>query len=131
MSFPYANFDAGGDTDLNVTGIDNNILVKDSNGVITSTFLKNNELRGSIDFAEHINIVGLGTTAGYTTSFQIEDDSVRIGKSPSVSTGQNNIAIGADAQGTGNFGTAIGYQTRANSASSTALSNVLQVLFML
>jgi hypothetical protein len=71
--------------------------------------------RGSIDFAEHINIVGLGTTAGYTTTFQIEDDSVRIGKNPSVSTGQNNIAIGADAQGTGNFGTAIGYETRATS----------------
>ena len=103
MNFPYANFDAGGGTDLNVTCIDNNILVKDIIGVITSTFLKNNELRGSIDFAEHINIVGLGTTAGYTTSFQIEDDSVRIGKNPSVSTGQNNIAIGADAQGTGNF----------------------------
>ena len=125
MSFPYANFDAGGggDTDLNVTGIDNNILVKDINGVITSTFLKNNELRGSIDFAEHINIVGLGTTAGYTTSFQIEDDSVRIGKNPSVSTGQNNIAIGADAQGTGNFGTAIGCETRATSENSTALGS--------
>ena len=30
-SYPYSNFDAGGETDLNVTGIDNNILVKDSN----------------------------------------------------------------------------------------------------
>jgi hypothetical protein len=122
MSFPYANFDPGGETDiLNVTGIDNNILVKDGNGAITSTFLTNNELQGSIDFAEHINIVGLGTTAGYTTSFQIEDDSVRIGKNPSVSTGIGNISIGDDAQATGNYAVALGFQTRANIASATAL----------
>lgn len=121
-NYPYSNFDTGGETDiLNVTGIDNNILVKDSNGAITSTFLTNNEPRGSIDFAEHINIVGLGTTAGYATSFQVENDRVRIGKNPSVSIGQNNIAIGTEAQGQGDFAVAIGFETRANESTSMAL----------
>jgi len=121
-SYPYSNFDTGGETDiLNVTGIDNNILVKDGNGAITSTFLTNNEVRGSVDFAEHINIVGLGTTAGYGTSLQIENDSVRIGKNPSISPGTSNVAIGNDAQAVGNFAVAIGFETRATMSSATAL----------
>lgn len=121
-SYPYSNFDTGGETDiLNVTGIDNNILVKDSDGAITSTFLTNNEPRGSIDFAEHINIVGLGTTAGYGTSLQIENDSVRIGKNPSIAPGTSNVAIGNDAQAVGNFAVAIGFETRATMSSATAL----------
>ena len=121
-SYPYSNFDTGGETDiLNVTGIDNNILVKDGNGAITSTFLTNNEVRGSVDFAEHINIVGLGSTAGYATSLQIENDSVRIGKNPSISPGTSNVAIGNDAQAGGNFSVGIGYETRANSSTSTAV----------
>ena len=121
-NYPYSNFDTGGETDiLNVTGIDNNILVKDGNGAITSTFLTNNEPRGSIDFAEHINIVGLGTTAGYGTSLQIENDSVRIGKNPSIAPGTSNVAIGNDAQAVGNFAVAIGFETRATMSSATAL----------
>ena len=121
-NYPYSNFDTGGETGtLNVTGIDNNILVKDGDGVITSTFLTNNEPRGSIDFAEHINIVGLGTTAGYATSLQVQNGRVRIGKNPSVSTGQNNIAIGTEAQADGDFSIGIGFETRANASTSMAL----------
>ena len=122
-NYPYSNFDTGGETDiLNVTGIDNNILIKDGNGAITSTFLTNNEPRGSLDFAEHINIVGLGTTLGYATSLQVENDSVKIGKSPAVGlTEVSNIAIGDDAQAVGNYAVALGFQTRANIASATAL----------
>lgn len=92
-NYPYSNFDTGGETDiLNVTGIDNNILVKDGNGAITSTFLTNNEVRGSIDFADGINIVGVA----HGTGLQVENNSVRIGKG-NVASGTSSISIGLNA----------------------------------
>ena len=87
-NYPYSNFDTGGETDiLNVTGIDNNILVKDGNGAITSTFLTNNEVRGSIDFTDGINIVGVA----HGTGLQVENNSVRIGKG-NVASGTSSIS---------------------------------------
>ena len=117
MSFPYSNFDAGGESDLlNISGTNNNILVKNGSTATTSTFLTNNEVRESIDFANGINIVGLG----HGTSLQVENNEVRIGNGGSA-TGTSAISIGESAGATSTSSISIGSNSTSSGIGSISL----------